>query len=37
MSTTEIAATNRAFEEAVRKGDVERLAYLDTTDAMALP
>jgi uncharacterized protein (TIGR02246 family) len=37
MSTTEIAATNRAFEEAVRKGDVERLAYLYTTDAIALP
>lgn len=37
MSTTEIAATNRAFEEAVRKGDVERLAQLYTPDAMALP
>jgi uncharacterized protein (TIGR02246 family) len=37
MSTTEIAATNRAFEEAVRKGDVDRLAHLYTTDAMALP
>ena len=37
MSTTEIAATNRAFEEAVRKGDVDRLAYLYTADAMALP
>jgi uncharacterized protein (TIGR02246 family) len=37
MSTTEIAATNRALEEAVRKGDVDRLAYLYTTDAMALP
>jgi uncharacterized protein (TIGR02246 family) len=37
MSTTEIAATNRAFEEAIRKGDVDRLAYLYTTDAMALP
>ena len=37
MSTNEIAATNRAFEEAVRKGDVERLAFLYTTDAMALP
>lgn len=37
MSTTEIAATNRAFEEAVRKGDVDRLASLYTTDAMALP
>ena len=37
MSTTEIAATNRAFEEAVRKGDVDRLAHLYTPDAMALP
>ena len=37
MSTTDIAATNRAFEEAVRKGDVERLAQLYTKDAMALP
>lgn len=37
MSTTEIAATNRAFEEAVRKADVERIAYLYTADAMALP
>lgn len=37
MSTTEIAAVNRAFEEAVRKGDADRLAQLYTTDAMALP
>jgi len=37
MSTTEIAATNRAFEEAVRKGDVDRLAHLYTSDALALP
>ena len=37
MSTSEIAATNRAFEEAVRKGDVERLASLYTKDAMAFP
>jgi uncharacterized protein (TIGR02246 family) len=37
MSTTEIAATNRAFEEALRKNDVERIAYLYTPDAMALP
>ena len=37
MSTTEIAANNRAFEEAVRKGDVDRLAFLYTADAMALP
>lgn len=37
MSTTEIAATNRVFEEAVRKGDTERLASLYTKDAMAFP
>jgi uncharacterized protein (TIGR02246 family) len=37
MSTTEIAAVNRAFEEGVRKGDVERLAQLYTPDAIALP
>jgi uncharacterized protein (TIGR02246 family) len=37
MSTTEIAAVNRAFEEAVRKGDVDRLAQLYTQDAIALP
>jgi uncharacterized protein (TIGR02246 family) len=37
MSTIEIAATNRAFEEAVRKGDADRLASLYTPDAIALP
>jgi uncharacterized protein (TIGR02246 family) len=37
MSTTEIAAVNRAFEEAVRKGDADRLAQLYTQDAIALP
>ena len=37
MSTTEIGATNRAFEEAVRKGDTDRLASLYTKDAMAFP
>jgi uncharacterized protein (TIGR02246 family) len=37
MSTTEIAAVNRAFEESVRKGDLERLAQLYTKDAIALP
>ena len=37
MSTTEIAAVNRAFEEAVRKGDADRIAQLYTTDGMALP
>jgi uncharacterized protein (TIGR02246 family) len=37
MSTTEIAAVNRAFEEGVRKGDADRLAQLYTADAIALP
>lgn len=37
MSTTEIAAINRAFEEAVRKGDADRLAQLYTSDAMVMP
>ena len=37
MSTTDIAATNRAFEEAVRKGDADRLASLYTVDGIALP
>jgi uncharacterized protein (TIGR02246 family) len=37
MSTTEIAAVNRAFEEAVRKGDADRIAQLYTADGMALP
>jgi uncharacterized protein (TIGR02246 family) len=37
MSTTEIAAVNRAFEDAVRKGDANRIAQLYTTDGMALP
>jgi uncharacterized protein (TIGR02246 family) len=37
MSTTEIAAINRVFEEAVRKGDADRLSQLYTKDAMAFP
>jgi uncharacterized protein (TIGR02246 family) len=37
MSATEIAAINRTFEEAVRKGDADRLAQLYTKDAMAFP
>lgn len=37
MSQTEIAAVNRAFEDAARKGDMDRLASLYTSDAMALP
>ena len=37
MSLSDIAAVNRQFEEAARKGDVDRLASLYTTDAMAFP
>lgn len=37
MSQSEIAAVNRAFEDAARKGDMDRLALLYTPDAMALP
>jgi uncharacterized protein (TIGR02246 family) len=37
MSQSEIGAVNRAFEEAVRKGDMDRVASLYTTDAMVLP
>jgi uncharacterized protein (TIGR02246 family) len=37
VSRSAIAAVNRQFEEAARKGDVERLASLYTGDAMALP
>jgi uncharacterized protein (TIGR02246 family) len=37
MSQAEIAAVNRTFEEAVRAGDLHRLASLYTPDAMALP
>lgn len=37
MSRNEIAAVNRQFEEAARKGDLDRLASLYTADAMALP
>lgn len=37
MSQAEIAAINRQFEDAARKGDLERLASLYTPDAMALP
>ena len=36
MSQTEIAQVNRAFEEAARKGDMDRLASLYTPDAMVL-
>jgi uncharacterized protein (TIGR02246 family) len=37
MSQSEIAAVNRQFEDAARKGDLERLASLYTRDAIALP
>ena len=37
MSRTAIAAVNRQFEEAARKGDLDRLASLYTADAIALP
>jgi uncharacterized protein (TIGR02246 family) len=37
MSRADITAVNRLFEEAVRKGDAERIAGLYTPDAMALP
>jgi uncharacterized protein (TIGR02246 family) len=37
MSRSDIAAVNRQFEEAARKGDLERLASLYTPDAVALP
>jgi uncharacterized protein (TIGR02246 family) len=37
MSQSEIAAINRQFEDAARKGDLDRLASLYTPDAVALP
>lgn len=37
MSLSEISAVNRQFEDAARKGDLDRLAALYTPDAMALP
>ncbi len=37
MSRTDIAAVNRAFEEAARKRDKERLAALYTADAIVMP
>ena len=37
MSESEIAGVNRQFEEAARKGDLDRLASLYTPDAMAVP
>jgi uncharacterized protein (TIGR02246 family) len=37
MSRSEITTVNRQFEEAARKGDLDRLAALYTPDAIALP
>ena len=37
MSQAEIAAVNRAFEDAARKGDAETLASLYTADGIVLP
>jgi uncharacterized protein (TIGR02246 family) len=37
MSVSEIASVNRQFEDAARKGDLDRLASLYTADAMVLP
>jgi len=37
MSLTDISAVNRQFEDAARKGDLDRLASLYTPDAIALP
>ena len=37
MSLSDISAVNRQFEDAARKGDLERLASLYTPDAIALP
>ena len=37
MSRADIAAVNRQFEDAARKGDLDWLASLYTSDAIALP
>jgi uncharacterized protein (TIGR02246 family) len=37
MGRAEIAAVNRAFEDAARKGDAETMASLYTADGIALP
>jgi uncharacterized protein (TIGR02246 family) len=37
MSRADIAAVNRQFEDAARKGDLDWLASLYTADAIALP
>jgi len=35
MSLPDISAVNRQFEDAVRKGDLDRLTSLNTPDAIA--
>lgn len=37
MSRADIAAANRAFEEAARERDVERMSGLYTPDAIVIP
>jgi uncharacterized protein (TIGR02246 family) len=37
MSLSDISAVNRQFEEAARKGDLDRIASLYTPDAIAFP
>jgi uncharacterized protein (TIGR02246 family) len=37
MSAADIATTNRSFEDAVRRGDVEAIASLYESDAVVLP
>ena len=37
MSRTDIAAVNRAFEEAARKRDTDRIAGLYTENAIVMP
>jgi uncharacterized protein (TIGR02246 family) len=37
MSLSDISAVNRQFEDAARKGDLDRLASLYTPDAIAFP
>jgi ketosteroid isomerase-like protein len=37
MSLSDISTVNRQFEDAARKGDLDRLASLYTPDAIALP
>jgi uncharacterized protein (TIGR02246 family) len=37
MSRTDIGAVNRAFEEAARKRDTDKIAALYTADAIVMP